>query len=281
MPKIIDWDDIVGKKVGKWEIIQYVGRDKDEDGNFSGRYKYLCRCECGTERKIPRDTLVGERADNCGCVRRLAAYPEDGKKVCSKCQQTKETSSFYKQGNKFASWCKECHGSDMKNRRDTDEEFRKKCVEKCKEYYRKNREQLRKQKREWAAENKDRNRYRRIEIGFGLSQEQFDAVFEHQGKCCGICKSETYGKSRNRLSWHIDHDHSTGVVRGILCSRCNPMLGLGRDSIDILRKAIEYLELPPTQQCGITAIAPANGKKKRQAIWPAVSWCCQVFDYDS
>ena len=40
----------------------------------------------------------------------------------------------------------------------------------------------------------------------------------------------------------IDHDHHTGVVRGLLCSRCNSMLGFAKDSIDILSDSISYLE---------------------------------------
>jgi len=41
---------------------------------------------------------------------------------------------------------------------------------------------------------------------------------------------------------HVDHDHTTNKIRGLLCSLCNPALGSFRDSIDILKEAIYYLE---------------------------------------
>lgn len=43
-------------------------------------------------------------------------------------------------------------------------------------------------------------------------------------------------------AFHIDHDHDTGVVRGLLCNLCNLLLGHARDQQDVLRAAIEYLD---------------------------------------
>jgi hypothetical protein len=51
---------------------------------------------------------------------------------------------------------------------------------------------------------------------------------------CWICESKT--------SLVVDHDHSTGKVRGLLCSLCNTSLGGFKDNIESLKKAIEYLE---------------------------------------
>ncbi|NCA22781.1 MAG: hypothetical protein EBS86_16815, partial [Crocinitomicaceae bacterium] len=44
---------------------------------------------------------------------------------------------------------------------------------------------------------------------------------------------------------HIDHDHKTGKVRGLLCRECNLLLGFSRDNIHLLEKAISYLQKPP------------------------------------
>jgi len=74
---------------------------------------------------------------------------------------------------------------------------------------------------------------------YGLTQEQFDAMLEQQAHRCAICldpEPDTAGKA-----WHIDHCHSTGVVRGLLCSRCNLALGYMRDSPALLRMAAHYL----------------------------------------
>ncbi len=62
-----------------------------------------------------------------------------------------------------------------------------------------------------------------------------------QGGRCAICGSTTSGGN----GWHLDHDHLTGVNRGVLCNLCNPMLGMAKDSIEILNAAIAYLKDPP------------------------------------
>ena len=74
---------------------------------------------------------------------------------------------------------------------------------------------------------------------YGLSVEEADKIFAAQGNSCGICKSATTGNSRD---WHVDHDHATGIVRGILCSGCNTGLGGFRDRVEFLHAAISYLQ---------------------------------------
>jgi hypothetical protein len=69
----------------------------------------------------------------------------------------------------------------------------------------------------------------------GLTKEQFLAL----GQRCHICGSIA---ERDRRNNHIDHDHETGEVRGLLCSGCNTGLGLFKEDKDLLMKAIEYLE---------------------------------------
>jgi hypothetical protein len=96
----------------------------------------------------------------------------------------------------------------------------------------------------------------------GMTIEQFEKMLVDQGYCCAICKSPTTGNKRNgqgakpRLAegwpttaqqgdftWHVDHDHKTGKVRGLLCHPCNAALGLVRDDPSILRAMIEYLKV--------------------------------------
>lgn len=72
---------------------------------------------------------------------------------------------------------------------------------------------------------------------YGLTLAEWEAMFDEQGRVCRICRSdETTGKG-----WHTDHDHQTGVVRGILCYDCNIMLGHAKDSITRLEGAVAYL----------------------------------------
>jgi hypothetical protein len=73
---------------------------------------------------------------------------------------------------------------------------------------------------------------------YGVSGEQFQSLLALQGNRCGICGSEFKGSQDH----HLDHDHITGKVRGILCRRCNRAIGLLHDDPSILRSAIGYLE---------------------------------------
>lgn len=75
---------------------------------------------------------------------------------------------------------------------------------------------------------------------YGLTQEQYDSMLEHQGGVCAICG----GKRRYLLA--VDHDHKTGQLRGLLCKLCNSrLLTSVRDDVDALKRAIVYLESPP------------------------------------
>jgi hypothetical protein len=62
-------------------------------------------------------------------------------------------------------------------------------------------------------------------------------IIEQHGRCA-ICPDQL----TNSKETHIDHSHSTGEVRGVLCGNCNRMLGGCRDRTDILRAAIAYLD---------------------------------------
>ncbi|WP_374580593.1 endonuclease VII domain-containing protein [Sphingomonas sp. J344] len=84
-----------------------------------------------------------------------------------------------------------------------------------------------------AKESDLRNRY-------GLSLTDFHDLLEAQGGVCAICSEPEQVKDGRSLA--VDHDHSTGEVRGLLCQKCNTGLGKFRDSPDLLREAIKYLE---------------------------------------
>ena len=63
---------------------------------------------------------------------------------------------------------------------------------------------------------------------------------QFQNGCCAICKGEEPSDFKGRLS--IDHDHSSGKIRGLLCMKCNSGLGMFNDDEDILLNAIKYLK---------------------------------------
>lgn len=81
---------------------------------------------------------------------------------------------------------------------------------------------------------------------FGITVDEAEQLLHAQGGVCAICKLVI--TDRRGYSPHVDHDHVTGNVRGILCFNCNNGLGAFKDDIERLRSAIGYLERA-TQCC--------------------------------
>lgn len=75
----------------------------------------------------------------------------------------------------------------------------------------------------------------------GFPRELFAQRMAEQGGLCGICR-EPMQSGLGGLSACADHCHATSAPRGVLCKRCNLMLGLARDGCDILAAAVAYLE---------------------------------------
>jgi hypothetical protein len=90
----------------------------------------------------------------------------------------------------------------------------------------------------------------------GLNWESEEAILKEQGGVCAVC-----GGDKDRKSWDIDHDHHTGVVRGLLCGRCNKGLGLLGDNVEGVQKALEYLQSPPAPK-----VIRHFRKKQRKAL---------------
>lgn len=71
---------------------------------------------------------------------------------------------------------------------------------------------------------------------YGLTENGYSDLLEKQNNKCAICKVPF-----KKRSIHIDHHHSTGKLRDILCNACNRGLGMFKDSISILQEAINYI----------------------------------------
>lgn len=76
---------------------------------------------------------------------------------------------------------------------------------------------------------------------YGLTVEDYDNLFEEQEGKCLICGSKEAGRANVAYRLFVDHCHSTGKVRGLLCHNCNAGLGHFKDSEELLNKAIRYL----------------------------------------
>jgi len=95
-------------------------------------------------------------------------------------------------------------------------------------------------KEQWKAydyAHREQIRHKNIRRKYGLSPEQFNALWQSQGEVCSICKKPECDGRRP----HVDHDHASGQVRSILCGRCNRALGLIDDDPQIALGMAEYL----------------------------------------
>jgi hypothetical protein len=107
---------------------------------------------------------------------------------------------------------------------------------------------IRARNRAWAKANPEKwkiyMRRAKLKREYGITIAEYDRMFMAQGRRCACCKSD----KPNGNNWHIDHNHETNVVRGILCHTCNVGLGHFRDSVVRLKDAIDYLSRTNNQE---------------------------------
>ena len=93
-----------------------------------------------------------------------------------------------------------------------------------------------------------------LQRSYGITYKNYEALLKGQKYKCAICGSEGFilDAMKHKLKLVVDHNHKTGVVRGLLCHNCNRGLGLFQDNPDILQSAIEYLGRATTIPKGST-----------------------------
>lgn len=126
-------------------------------------------------------------------------------KTCVTCLVQKPTSEFHRDKNRHKPWCKPCRSKARKDNKWSNGRVGREA--------------------ELRARLRDR---------YGITLEYREEIRQSQNNKCAICKE--YDDNL-----FVDHCHNTGIVRGLLCSKCNSGLGMFRDNIDFLKGAIEYL----------------------------------------
>ena len=133
--------------------------------------------------------------------------------------------------------CRERHKAWYRKNREHALAYRKKYTEE-------NKEKLAASKRAWYAKNREkvcqqertRQREKHLRTKYGMSKERYEVMLKLQKHCCAICR-EPFG--HQRIS--VDHCHTTGYVRALLCIRCNSAIGMMRHSDRIAIAAAHYL----------------------------------------
>lgn len=95
---------------------------------------------------------------------------------------------------------------------------------------------------------------------YGLTQQDWDQMVARQRGRCAVCPTAEPGGRGE--SWHIDHDHVTGQVRGLLCQRCNLGISMLGDSPDLMRAALRYVERHRQMQL----FGPSGPRELRDAL---------------
>jgi hypothetical protein len=163
-------------------------------------------------------------------------------KTCRICGSSKELTEFHKATGMRDGYRGECKECSRAIRRDYYLRNRKSSIERVKKWRQDNPERYRayrRQYRELHGERKRRaDRNGHLKRKYGLSIDDFEFLVHAQGGRCAIC-----GK-RDGTELHVDHDHKTGRVRGLLCGSCNRAMGLFHEDPNRFRSAELYLRRP-------------------------------------
>ena len=140
----------------------------------------------------------------CLCNKNNMTPHRKGYRVCSTCKVEKKYSEFNRHKNQphgFGYCCKEC-----------------------------------------LAKKHDpvKTRTKRIKKVFGITFDDYNRMLKSQNNRCAICNSTATGNRRHK-NLNVDHCHTTGKVRGLLCHGCNSGIGSMKDDVELLDKAIAYL----------------------------------------
>ena len=144
-------------------------------------------------------------------------------KHCRRCGTDKPRSEFHKDSGAkegLCAYCKECNKA------------------KSRAWTKANPERVREHSRKRAEAGKFREYL--LKYKYGLTMEQYDALFAAQGGVCAICGRPEAGREGHK-NLAVDHCHTSNAVRGLLCHSCNRALGLLQDSAEVLEKALAYL----------------------------------------
>ncbi len=161
-------------------------------------------------------------------------------KRCKKCGEAKPLDDFYansgcRDGRRPE--CKACNLAERARKYAADPDP---YIARVKKWQQANAGRLNVYRREYRQrpDRKAADREGYLKRKYGMTLTDYDRMFGAQGGVCAIC-----GEARPEdRTLHVDHDHATGVIRGLLCFRCNNALGDFREEYELFRRAADYLD---------------------------------------
>lgn len=137
-----------------------------------------------------------------------------------------------------------CRGCYEKHLIKNNSDYHNRQKDNCNRWRRANKDKKNSMDKQYQLKNRkriSRRNYDKELSQYGLSVDSLASLVKYQDNKCGVC-SRDLNKSKTR---HVDHDHKTGIARGVLCHKCNLGIGLLGDDINGLERAIDYLNQTP------------------------------------
>lgn len=173
--------------------------------------------------------------------------------ICNGCNIEKPITDYWgaTNGHRQHKTCKKCHSVRKKVYREVNKErlaLQKKnyyqanreiCLKQSEKYRKDNVQYFKNYNKKRYKENKMVMREKKLQAAYKISLIEYNELFIIQNGQCAIC-----GKHQKELKkrLHVDHDHKTHEIRGLLCCKCNLGLGTLGDSVDMIKKTLMYLE---------------------------------------
>jgi hypothetical protein len=173
-------------------------------------------------------------------------------KRCKKCGDIKALDEFYRATGTRDGLRGQCKACEIARNQAWYRKNQKRAIAHAKRWQQVNAERVREYQRQYRADHAQLFREGHLRRVFDFTGAQYQALLEAQGGGCAVC-----GRApRAGRSLHVDHNHKTGVIRGLLCFRCNVGIGHFREDTLRMADAIVYLAR------GRPALEPDRGERE-------------------
>ena len=163
-------------------------------------------------------------------------------KRCRSCDELKPYDAFYAMKGMrdgYRNECKACSLAQRAAKYASDSEMRARTTARVTRWQQENRERYLANQAWYKTEGRLKASARRSHLKrtFGMTEEEYQRRLREQGGRCAVCKRPP----KPGKSLHVDHDHETGHVRGLLCFSCNAALGHFQDDLARIDAALIYV----------------------------------------